>query len=253
MHLAPEKKVYFASDFHLGLASDGTSRDRERKICRWLNKIAEDAQSIYLLGDVFDVWFEYKKVVPRGYTRFLGTLAKIADSGISIDIFTGNHDLWMTDYFEQELGIPVRHKPLDLQINQQTFLIGHGDGLGPGDKGYKLLKKLLRNPMSQFIYRLLHPNLGIGVAQYFSQKGAKHGHDAEPFLGNDKEWLVSYSKHKLIKKHYDYFIFGHRHLALDIEVGPHSRYINLGDWIQYFSYAVYDGKDLTLKYYKENE
>lgn len=252
MQLSDQKKIYFASDFHLGLPMDDDDFSRERKICQWLQECALDASHIFLLGDLFDTWFEYKKVVPRGFTRFLGTLAQLVDQGIVIEVFTGNHDLWMTDYFQKELGIKVHHTAQQYEFNNKYFFLAHGDGLGPDDLGYKRLKKLLRNPLSQLLYRMLHPRWGLAIAQYFSRRGAKHVSRAEPYLGDEKEWLVLYAKRKLATTFYDYFIFGHRHLALDIDLGNNSRYINLGDWIQFDSYAVFDGEELALKYYKPN-
>lgn len=246
MQVLPGKKVYFASDFHLGLPMDDHDRSREKRICDWLLMAAQDASCIFLLGDLFDTWFDYKKVVPRGFTRFLGTLAWITDAGVRIVVFTGNHDLWMQDYFQKELGIEVVREPRDYEMNGKSFHLAHGDGLGPGDHGYKLLKKVLHHPVAQFLYRILHPSIGVGIAQYFSRKGAKHVERAEPYRGDHEEWLVAYARKKLSARHYDYFIFGHRHLALDIGLSNGSRYINLGDWITFDSYAVFDGHDVQL-------
>ena len=251
MQLPLGKKIYFASDFHLGIPDPATSRKREILLCKWLDGIKEDAACLYLVGDIFDVWFEYKNVVPKGFTRFLGKLAELSDAGIRIEAFTGNHDLWMRNYFEDELNIPVHHNPLEIEINNKRFFIAHGDGLGPGDHGYKLLKKVLRNPLAQWLYRRLHPDTGVGVANYFSRKGPKHVSGEKQFLGEEKEWLIIFSKEKLKEKHYDYFIFGHRHLAVQHELKPDSLYINLGDWITFNSYAVFDGAHLDLKFYTD--
>lgn len=250
MDLPTGKKLYFASDFHLGIPDKNTSLLREKLICQWLDTIRPDAEKIYLVGDLFDVWFEYKNVVPKGYTRFLGKLAELTDAGIQIEAFTGNHDLWMRGYFEEELHIPVHHNPIEFEANGKRFFVAHGDGLGPGDQGYKLLKALMSSRFSQWLYRRLHPDTGVGVASYFSRKGPKHTNNEKSFLGEDKEWLVIYSKEKLKEKHYDYFIYGHRHLAVTFPLGHNSAYINLGDWIQYNSYAVFDGQELQLKYFK---
>lgn len=251
MQLPPGKKLYFASDFHLGIPDQATSRKRELLLCKWLDEIKADAACIYLVGDIFDVWFEYKNVVPKGFTRFLGKLAELSDQGIRIEAFTGNHDLWMRDYFEKELDIPVHHNPLELEVAGKRFFIAHGDGLGPGDHGYKLLKMVLRNPLAQWLYRRLHPDTGVGVANYFSRKGPKHVATEKQFLGEDREWLFVFSKDKLKEKHYDYFIFGHRHLAVQRDIAPGSVYINLGDWISFNSYAVFDGNRLDLKFYTD--
>jgi len=246
------KKIYFASDQHLGAPTSELSIVRERKFIRWLDIVKQDAEAIFLLGDLFDFWFEYKKVVPKGFVRILGKLAEIRDSGIPIYFFVGNHDLWMHDYFEKELDIPVYHKPKEFTFNNKTFLIGHGDGLGPGDKGYKRMKKVFVNPFSKWLYRWLHPDIGVGLAQYLSVKNKLISGDEDvTFLGEDREWLVQYAKRKLETKHYDYFLFGHRHLPMEISVGENSKYINTGDWITHFTYAVFDGEDLSLKSYIE--
>lgn len=250
MELPEGKKVYFASDFHLGIPDRATSHAREKRICRWMDDIRHDAAYIYLVGDLFDTWFEYKNVVPKGFNRFLGKLAELRDAGIPIDVFTGNHDLWMRGYFNEEFSIPVHHHPLHVTWNGKKFLVAHGDGLGPGDHGYKLLKTILRSPLSQWLYRRLHPDTGVGMASWFSRLGPKHADvEEEPFLGPEKEWLVQYSLQMLQKEHIDYFIFGHRHIAIEYALPQDSLYVNLGDWIRYNSYAVFDGKELKLKFY----
>ncbi|MDM9631206.1 UDP-2,3-diacylglucosamine diphosphatase [Robiginitalea aurantiaca] len=247
------KKIYFASDNHLGAPTSERSQPREKKFVRWLESIRKDAAAIFLLGDLFDFWFEYGTVVPKGFTRTLGKLAEITDSGIPVYYFVGNHDLWMNGYFEEELNIPVFHRPQVFEIGGKEFFIGHGDGLGPGDKGFKRMKKVFTNPVAKWFFRWLHPDLGVRVAQYFSVKNRLiSGEEDVHFLGEDKEWLVQYAKKKLEARHYDYFVFGHRHLPLDIELSKESRYINLGDWIGYFSYGVFDGKDLQLVYFEKD-
>lgn len=244
------KKIYFASDQHFGAPTVEKSKIREQKFVNWLDAIKNDAGVIFLLGDLFDFWFEYKKAVPRGFVRVLGKLAELRDSGIEIHFFIGNHDLWMTDYFETELNIPIYHEPKEFTFNNKTFLIGHGDGLGPGDKGYKRMKKVFTNPISKWLYRWLHPDVGIKLAQYLSVKNKLiSGEEDVKFLGEENEWLVIYCKKKLTEKHYDYFVFGHRHLPLEIELRKNSKYINTGDWIRYFTYAVYDGEQMVLKSY----
>ena len=242
------KKIYFASDQHLGLPNHKESLVREKIFIKWLDTVKQDAEAIFLLGDLFDFWFEYKKVVPKGFIRVLGKLAEIRDSGIPIYFFVGNHDLWMDDYFEKELDIPVYHKPKEYIINNKTFLIGHGDGLGPGDKGYKRMKKVFTNPVSKWLYRWLHPDIGMRVGVYLSTKNKMiSGDEDAKFLGEENEWLAQYCKRKLETKHYDYFIFGHRHLPMEIEVGDNSQYINLGDWINHLTYGVFDGDTIELK------
>lgn len=241
------KKIYFISDFHLGAPDRQRSLDREKRIVRWLDKVKADASEIYLLGDVFDFWFEYKHAVPRGYVRLLGKLAELNDQGIKLHYFTGNHDMWVFDYLPQEIGVTIYRKPVTRIINNKHFYIGHGDGLGPGDHGYKFIKKVFANKFCQWLFARLHPNFGIPLALYFSRKSRiATGTSDEKYLGDDKEWLLIYSKEVLQKNHYDYLIFGHRHLPLDLKVGENSRYINLGEWLNHNTYAVFDGKDLTL-------
>ncbi|SDB61146.1 UDP-2,3-diacylglucosamine hydrolase [Flavobacteriaceae bacterium MAR_2010_188] len=248
MQIPEGKKVYFASDNHLGLPNRKESLNREKKFVSWLDTIKKDAAAIFLLGDLFDFWFEYKEVIPKGFTRTLGKLAEITDSGIPIYYFVGNHDLWMHGYFEEELNIKVYHRPMEFTFNNKSFLVGHGDGLGPGDKGYKRMKRVFTNPFSKFLFRWLHPDIGVRLAQHFSIKNKMiSGDDDVEFLGEDNEWLVLYCKQKLQEKHRDYFLFGHRHLPLEIKLNDSSTYINLGDWIKYYTYAEFDGSQLRLK------
>lgn len=244
----PPKKIYFLSDFHLGAPNYESSLLREKKIVDFLNSIQHTAQEIFIVGDMFDFWYEYKNVVPKGYVRLLGKLAELSDSGIAIHFFVGNHDMWMSGYFEKELNIPVYYQPQVFERFGKKLYIGHGDGLGPGDSGYKFLKKVFRNPVCQWLFGFLHPSIGIGLANYFSQKSRnKTGSSDEIFLGEDKEWLVVFCKNILLQQHYDYFVFGHRHLPLYINLNNQSTYINLGDWIKHFTYAVFDGKNFELK------
>jgi UDP-2,3-diacylglucosamine hydrolase len=245
------KKIYFASDQHFGAPTSELSFPREQKFVRWLDEIKHDAEAVFLLGDLFDFWFEYKTVIPKGFVRVLGKLAEIRDSGIPIYFFVGNHDLWMEDYFEKELNIPTFRDNKEFTFGNKTFLIGHGDGKGPGDKGYKRMKKVFTAPFSKWLYGWLHPDIGMKLAQYLSVKNKLISGDEDvTFLGEEKEWLVLYAKRKLESKHYNYFIFGHRHLPMQIEVGPHSEYVNLGDWIGYFTYGVFDGETFELKEFK---
>ena len=247
MVLETGKKVYFLSDFHLGAPNDTESRKREDRLVRFLQNARKDAGIIFIVGDIFDFWFEYKTVVPKGFVRILGTLAQIADEGIQLHIFTGNHDLWMQDYLSKELNAKLYFEPQTFTIQNKQFLIGHGDGLGPGDEGYKRLKKIFTNPICQWLFRWLHPDAGIQLANYFSRKSrAKTGNADELFLGEDKEWLILYTKEKAKTMAVDYFIFGHRHFAIDLKINDKSRYINLGDWIRLNTYAVFDGTDLQL-------
>ena len=250
MQLLPGKKIYFLSDFHLGAPDFKSSLEREKKIVRFLDIAMQDAAAIFIVGDLFDFWYEYRTVVPKGYVRILGKMASITDSGISMYFFVGNHDMWMKGYFEKELNIPVYFEPKIFEFNNKKFYIGHGDGLGPGDHGYKFIKKIFRNPICQWLFGILPPAIGVGIANYMSRSSrAATGQTDARFLGEENEWLISYCKEILQQQAFDYFIFGHRHLPIDFTLPGNSRYINLGDWIQYNSYAVFDGTDLELKYY----
>ena len=292
IQLQADKKIYFASDFHLGYPDLETSLIRERKIVAWLDSIKTDAQVIFLVGDIFDFWFEYKNVVPKGYVRLLGKLAELSDLGIEIIIFSGNHDIWMFDYFTKELGIKVHRNAQEYMVKnkfqlriqhinelenseknrtsniepsisniegecppQRTFYIVHGDGLGPGDYGYKYLKKVFESKLSQWAFAWLHPHLGIALATWWSgsRKDEERIKRELQFRGED-EWLWSFAKAQEALKSHDYYIFGHRHLLLDLPVGEKGRYINLGQWAyddeNSNHFAVYDGKELRVKRYK---
>jgi UDP-2,3-diacylglucosamine hydrolase len=236
-------KLYFASDFHFGVPNQKASLAREVKVVQWLDMASKDAKEIFLVGDLFDFWYEYKAVIPKGFVRFQGKIAELVDKGIKVHFFTGNHDMWMFRYFQEELGVELHREPIQFEDLGKKFFVGHGDGLGPGDKGYKFIKKVFSNRFFQWCFARLHPNFGVGVANYFSRKSrAKTGKSDEIFHGEDKEWLVQFCKQKLKTEHYDYFIFGHRHLPLDIELENNARYINLGEWINYSTYAVFDGE-----------
>lgn len=245
--MAAIRKIYFLSDFHLGAPDHASSLEREKILLRFFDTIKTDAGEIFILGDVFDFWYEYRKVVPKGYVRLLGKLAELTDAGIAIHFFVGNHDMWMKDYFPKELKIPVYFHPQEFVREGKTFLLGHGDGLGPGDHKYKRLKKLFRNPVSKWLFGIFPPFMGIGLANYLSRRSRAAGLEEEVFLGEDKEWLLIYCKEVLQTKKIDFFVFGHRHLAIDYRLNEESRYINLGDWILYFTYAVFDGKEMTLQ------
>jgi UDP-2,3-diacylglucosamine hydrolase len=248
MELAAGKKVYFLSDFHLGAPDEKASRIREDNIVRFLQTAKNDAAAIFIVGDIFDFWFEYKEVVPKGFVRLLGCLASISDAGIPIHIFTGNHDLWMQDYLTKEIGAQVYFSSKEFNFSGKQFFVAHGDGLGPGDEGYKFLKKVFTNPICKWLFRWLHPDLGIQLANFFSsQSRLKTGSSDEIFLGEDKEWLIIYSKELAQTNKANYFIFGHRHYPLDLKITETARYINLGDWIRSNTYAVFDGQDLQLK------
>ena len=248
--VAEGKKIYFASDNHLGAPTMEASLPREKKFVAWLDEIKDDASAIFLLGDLFDFWFEYKSVIPKGFTRTLGKLAEISDSGIPIYYFVGNHDLWMNGYFEDELNITVFHKPQEFTFNDTTLLIGHGDGLGPGDKGYKRMKKVFTNGVCKWLFKWLHPDIGVKLAQYLSVKNRLiSGEEDVKFLGEDNEWLVQYCRRKETEQHRDYYVFGHRHLPMEIDIANSSKYVNLGDWISYYTYGEFSNTAMSLKEY----
>ncbi len=304
INLQPNKKIFFASDFHFGTPTykrthEGNpngvrtrSSEREDKVIRWLESIRNEAQVIFLVGDIFDFWFEYKTAIPKGFVRFQGKIAELTDAGIEIIFFTGNHDMWMFDYFETELGVKIYRNPQDLQINFQqnhvkttpnpslkggelnapllpkasillglgvvtNILIGHGDGLGAGDYTYKFLKKIFSNKFFQFIFKIVHPDIGIGIASLWSRKSRsqndnKTSNNDKQFLGED-EWLWQYCKEIEATKHYDFYVFGHRHLPLDLPVLETSRYINLGEWLNYSTFAIFDGEKLSLEIFEKTD
>ncbi|MCO6564095.1 MAG: UDP-2,3-diacylglucosamine diphosphatase [Apibacter sp.] len=251
--LIPGKKAYFTSDQHLGAPNVISSREREKIFVNFLEQIKHDAQILFLLGDLFDFWHEYKTVVPKGFVRVLGKLAELSDSGVKIYFFTGNHDLWMRDYLQKELAVTIFIEEQTFIINNKSFFVAHGDGLGPGDQGYKRMKKLFTNPVARWFFRWLHPDIGVALGNYLSRKNKLiSGEEDIKFLGEDHEWLIVFSKEKLIEKHYDYFVYGHRHLPMDLLIGKdkNSHYVNLGDWITYYTYAVFDRGNLHLQTFK---
>jgi UDP-2,3-diacylglucosamine hydrolase len=244
-------KIYFASDFHLGVPNAEQSLLREKKLVRWLDEVSSDADTIYLVGDLFDFWFEYKHAVPKGYTRLLGTLSTLSDKGVRIELFTGNHDMWMFGYLEQECGVKVHRQPIVLKAQGKKIVLGHGDGLGPGDYGYKFIKRVFAHPLSQWLFARLHPNFGIGMANFWSRRSRATAAQKDAFKGVENEWLLSYAKERIQQEpDIDYFVFGHRHLPLDLPVNERCRYVNLGDWFEACSYAILDQGNLELKYYR---
>jgi UDP-2,3-diacylglucosamine hydrolase len=251
--MATRNKLYFASDFHLGTGTYAKYREREARLVRWLDSIKHDAAEVFLMGDVFDFWFEYQTVVPRGFIRFLGKLSELSDAGVKLYFFKGNHDMWMFDYFEKELGATIISNELEIERNDKKFYLHHGDGLGPGDIFYKILKKVFRSRLCQWLFARLHPNFGVGIANYWSRHSRIANEKDEDPKPGQQEWLVVYCQGLIKTKYYDYLIFGHRHMPLDIPLNDKIRYINLGEWVISNSYAVFDGKDLTLHHFEKNK
>ncbi|GBL36184.1 UDP-2,3-diacylglucosamine hydrolase [Filimonas sp.] len=240
------KKIYFASDFHFGIPNYEETRKRELRVCQWLDRIKTNAQQVYLLGDLFDSWMEYKKVVPKGTIRFLGKLAELSDAGIDIIIFTGNHDLWMHGYFEQELNVRVYKSAQTFRIAGKLFHLAHGDGVAKEDKKYRWLKGLLHHPVSQWIYRQLHPDIGLRLADFFSRLGPKHKYEDLQMKPDEQEYQLLYANALLKETTYDYFIFGHRHIPCCRKLNTQATFVNLGDWIAYDTFAVFDGQEISL-------
>jgi UDP-2,3-diacylglucosamine hydrolase len=251
--MSARNKLYFASDFHLGSGTYANYREREDRVVRWLDMIKSDAAEIFLMGDIFDFWFEYKTVVPKGYIRFLGKMAELADTGVKIYLFKGNHDMWMFDYFQREFGATIISDELEIERNGKKFYLHHGDGLGPGDGYYKFLKRFFRSNFCQWLFARIHPNMGVGIANYWSAHSRIASQENENHKPGQHEWLVVYSN-ELVKTHFfDYFIFGHRHLPLDIQLNDKSRYINLGEWVNFNSYAVFDGETVRLLHFETED
>jgi UDP-2,3-diacylglucosamine hydrolase len=245
--LADTGKIYFASDFHLGLPAGAPPVEREKKVVAWLNSVKKDAKEIYLLGDVFDFWWEYKLVVPRGFTRFLGTIASITDSGIPIHFFTGNHDMWVGDYLSVECGVTIHTLPYTTLLDGKKFHLAHGEGLGIRDNGYKILLAIFRNKPLRAMYSALHPLIGVGIGQKWSLNSRLGKGITREFLGEEEEDLIRYAKSVLTNGKIDYFIFGHRHLAMTYKIKDETEIVFLGDWIKNGSYAVWDGNNLIFK------
>jgi UDP-2,3-diacylglucosamine hydrolase len=245
--LTETRKIYFASDFHLGLPTGSPPLEREKRVVSWLNSVTNDAKEIYLLGDIFDFWWEYKLVVPRGFTRFLGTVSLITDSGIPVHFFTGNHDMWVGDYLSAECGMIIHTSPVTVVYNGKKFHLAHGEGLGTKSRGYKFLLGIFRNRPLQGMYSALHPSIGIGIGHKWSLNSRLGKGITKEFLGEENEDLIRYARSVLKTEKIDYFIFGHRHLAMTFKLQPDSEISFLGDWIKNGSYVIWDGITLTLK------
>jgi len=240
-------KIFFASDFHLGLPAGSDPVEREKRVVKWLNRISPEAKEIYLLGDVFDFWWEYKLVVPKGFTRFLGTIASITDSGIPVHFFSGNHDMWIGKYLIDECGITIHYEPYITTCNSRRFYLAHGEGLGTKNLGYKIILSIFRNRPLQVLYSALHPAIGVGIGHRWSLKSRLGKGISMEYLGDEKEDLVRHSLKILEKEKIDYFIYGHRHLPMTIKLEKGQVITILGDWIIKGSYAEWDGIDLQLK------
>jgi len=252
LNTIPPTKIFFASDAHFGFPGYEESLIREKLFVKWLDKISDEASEIYLLGDIFDFWFEYRKAVPRGFTRLMGKLGSITDRGIPVHFFTGNHDVWVFDYLPGETGVIVHREPYTIIRNGKKIFMAHGDGLGPGDRNFKRLKKVFTNLTAQWLFQKLHPNTGIGFAHHWSFNSRYSQGDIPPFKG-ENEWLVIYSRELLLTQHYDFMIYGHRHLAIEYLLGENTKFIILGDWMKQFTYAVFHEENLTLKKFTNDE
>ena len=243
------KKVYFASDFHLGTPTYTKSKEREQKIVKWLGSIEDTAHAIFFVGDIFDFWFEYKYVVPKGFLHFLSKLVQLKEKGVQLFFFTGNHDMWFFDYFPQELSIPIYREPIELLINKKKILIGHGDGLGPGDRFYKTIKFFFKSKLCQRLFAFLHPSIGMWIANSWSRKSRSSNASHDSIFLGEKEFLIQYCKTIEATSPYDYYLFGHRHYPTTTTISSSATYINLGDWITFNTYAEFSGDSLILKEY----
>ena len=250
------KNVYFLSDAHLGSWAIAHGRTQERRLVRFLDSIKTKAAAIYLLGDMFDFWNEYRYVVPKGYTRFLGKLSELTDMGVEVHFFTGNHDIWTYGYLEEECGLIVHKAPLTTEIYDKVFYLAHGDGLGDPDPKYRFLRRMFHNRTCQRLLNFIHPRWGMALGLTWAKHRRLKRADGKeaPYMGEDREFLVRYTKEYLQgHKDIDYFIYGHRHIELDLMLSRKTRMMILGDWIWQFSYAVFDGEHMFLETYVEGE
>lgn len=250
------KKVYFISDAHLGSLAIEHRRTQERRLVNFLDDIKHKAEAVYMLGDMFDFWHEYKNVVPKGFTRFLGKVSELTDMGVEVHYFTGNHDIWAYDYLERECGVIMHRKPMTTEINGNLFFLAHGDELGQNDKGFRIIRYIFHNRLCQILFSSLHPRWGVAFGLNWAKHSRLKREDGTelPYQGEDKEELVVWTK-DFMKSHPDinYYIFGHRHIALDLMLSRTARLMILGDWISQFTYVEYDGVNISLKDYVEGE
>lgn len=246
-----KRKKYFVSDVHLGAPALNNNREREMLFANWLDEIKADAAELYLVGDIFDFWYEYAKVVPRGFTRILGRIADLADAGVEIHFFTGNHDLWAYNYFNEELGITIHKNQIIKEIDGKKFFLAHGDGLDADDKGYLFLKKIFTNKTLQWLFSRIHPNFAFYFAHSWSKSSRLAKINIKQEFDVNKEGMYKFAADFLKNEAVDFFIFGHRHRKVDVNIGENSRFILLGDWIKNFSYGVFDGEKFELLRYKD--
>lgn len=251
--MSEQGKIYFISDIHLGAPAFKNNRERERLFARWLDEIKTDVAELYLMGDIFDFWYEYKKVVPRGFTRILGRIADMTDNGIPVYFFPGNHDLWVFDYLPQETGVVVHRDAIIQEIRGRKFFLAHGDGIDPSDKGYLRLKKIFTNKTLQWLFSRLHPNFAFFVAHKWSESSRLAKIDEVDEFKMEEEGMYKFAVEINSRENIDYFVFGHRHTSVDIQMPGNARFILLGDWINNFTYGVFDGNNFEIKKYNINK
>lgn len=261
-------KIYFLSDVHLGASYHKkhfgqpgyqsishesknnplfVEHEIERKLCRWFDSVRKDAKIIYLLGDIFDYWFEYKNVIPRGFTRVLGKISELTDEGIEIHFFIGNHDIWITDYLQNECGLITHTKPLIIEHDGKKFFLSHGDGLGDESKSFRIIRRIFHSKKLRIPFAAIHPRWTVGFAHAWAKHSRETGEMLD-YLGEDKEYLIRYSKKQLEQTpEINFFIFGHRHILLDLPISTTCQTIILGDWINFYSYGVWDGNNFMLE------
>ena len=247
--------IYFASDIHLGAGTAEEAKRTERAFCRWLDMVSKDATEIYLLGDIFDFWFEHRRVAPKGFVRVLGRLAELTDRGVRVVFFAGNHDMWCRDYFEKECGVVLHRQACSVELHGKEFFLAHGDEFSK-EGSFKVLRAIFHSRFLQRCFSAVHPRWALWMGHAWARHSMiKHKVEGDtPFLGVDNEFCVQFAKEYLVKHpQVDCFIFGHRHIDEDFPLGDSSRCIFLGDWISTFAYVVFDGKEIQRKYYVEGE
>lgn len=247
------KNIYFISDAHLGSLATENGREQERLLVAFLDSIKNKAEAVYMLGDMFDFWYEYRHVVPKGFSRFLGKLSELTDSGVEVHYFLGNHDIWAYSYLQDECGVVLHKAPVTTVINGKTFFLAHGEGLGETSRGFRFIQSVFHNKTCQILFSALHPRWGMSFGLNWAKHSRLKREDGRerPYMGEDKEYLVLWTKeHMAHHADIDYYIFGHRHIELDLMLSKSVRMFILGDWISQFTYAVYDGKYISLQTYQ---